>query len=264
MKNRFLIIICLGVMLIALTSCVKAINISGDKVAFEAIKDAAFVEFIFTPPEHPILPLAPAGLYASKAYSVKAELLELHKDRIDKFYLTLGEGLQRDLNMKVLYGSSLFESDAYKRLNSNGIATYEPLTNFEKFPELAIPAGSFNFIDFSDTKNPYHPFNSPNNNAFFKRNRDNIAKLSKALDVDAVIIGTVTVVTAGVTFYAHGTRYVNVTLVFFDKNGDVIMSGYANSKIKTFELASGSHIPNYVINMDRFATAADSLSSGLK
>lgn len=293
--KRVFTVLCLGFFLATLTSCYQTVVIRGDKDALENIDKVAFVEFMFSPPVY-------MGL--SFNHEFHDDVTDIHIDRIGRFYQEMAEQLGSQLGLDVRYGPDLFESEAFKGLEEKGIEIYEPgikhrlytkatppvggykLTeSYEPpgqgaehthFTEITLPDGSHNFLDLSNTRNPHKIFsNRVHIKSFFSKYKNNISMLCKALDVDAVAVGSVTVLSTSPFLQNYGRKnnfiyylYLNIGIVFFDRNGDIILSGYANSPVQEFTqgLSSSPDIffVQYQLALNRFDEATSTLVENLK
>lgn len=251
-KPLFLVSAILVISLLNVSCATKALKIEGSNDTLGDWKKIALIELIITPPSMPFIPLLDAGIYRSVVHGVKLDIVEIHKKRIDDYTEYLGQKIKDNSNTEILFGQLLIGSEEYKNLLDSGDVKVFPVNlKNDHFPEAIIQNGSYNFFDFSETSNPYNYFNK---NSDYNQN---IVNLCKALNVDGVIVSTVTVVTNSVGMFGiTGNRYLNIKLYFFDNSGSKILYGYVSSES---ESAGPKDLNNFADRLDLFKIESNRL-----
>lgn len=247
------LVVCICVFSIMSTSCatVQKIRSEGDKETVRSLQKTALLELYIAVPGVPMFPLIDAGIYKSRFNGIAPQIMDLHGKRVGAFTESLGNDINKIGGKEILFGKALIETEKYKNLAMNKIATYPTDTKNERFPFIAIQEGSSNFIDLSE---PNKTLDAIFNEETFK---ENISNICWALEVDGVIVGVVGVPTMAVgPFGFSGMRMFWMELYYFNANGQKIMTGHAQSDTSS---ASPTDFASYERELDNFNTLSRAL-----
>lgn len=224
-------------------------------------KKVALVQEMILPPSLPVAPLVQAGIYRSLYSSIEVDVVKLQQDRIDEYEEILGQRLSTGFPFTVLYGKDLLKVDAFKNIDSTSVKTFGTKMSGQNANSIVIPARGYNFFDLTMEKaNPRKEFDAKTS-AFLDAHAGSLSALCKSLDVDSILVASLYLDTPSVNFLAQGPKKLNLTVVFFDRDGKLCHSATAWS----MGIAStGGDMEAYAKTMDLYPKLVEELVQGLK
>jgi hypothetical protein len=225
MSKRFLIFIILPILL--LTSCAsEKIGIFGKADTVKNWGKIGILEVITSPPEIPTFPLIEAGIYKSSYNNIYSDVIILHEKYADSIVQHIGQFMEKYAKSRILYGEKLFSLLPPEVLTLNNIKTYKPFLQNDNFPKVSFPKYALNFYDFSEISTNFGLFSKK----YLENYKENIQSLCKVLDLDGLLIGTISVHTVDIGIFGlNGDQRLDVILFFLDKEGNPICRGVALS-----------------------------------
>lgn len=223
--KKLLRISMIAMALTLLLSCATSgVNLKGNPGVLQGYQKIAVAEIAIMPPRYTILPLIDAGIYRDAAFKVADKTIAAHESIIEPLAGDLIAKLQGSFQGTLTGGRELFGSVELPVLfKEKGIRVYGPKINFKPYPEIILPKDTPNFIDFSGTDEL-----NINEEFIIRAHKDNFAKLCGVLDVDAVIVGLVTVETPSVAMFGiNGTRILWIRLYVIDRDGNLQLMALA-------------------------------------
>jgi hypothetical protein len=226
-----------------LFSCASAgVTVQGDSGVLSGFKSIAFIELLLTPPSYPAIPIIDAGFYREAGIKAAAQQITEQKTVVNDFYNALTKAFKEIFQGTILGGDELIKSNEYLGLSSIA-KTYNTTTAVKVFPNIIIPDGSLNFIDYSGSNDIIFDIEN-----MIKVQKENIAKICNSLQVDAIMIGFVYVETIDVAIFGiSGNKWLRTKLFIINKNGEIAVRVDANGApvntgaqdMKSFKLILG-------------------------
>lgn len=211
-------------------------------------KKVALVQEMILPPSLPVVPLVQSGIFRGLASSIEADIVKLHKDRIDGYEEVLGRTLSTNCPFTVVYGKELLKMDAFKNINPATVKTFATTTDGRGVNSMVIPSRGYNFFDFKGKDaNPIKVIGMEN--SFIAAHASSLSALCKSLDVDSIVVASLYVDTPGVNFLAQGQRNLTLTVAFFDRDGKLCHSA---KDVMRGNTSTGGDMDAYTKTMDKY------------
>lgn len=192
------------------------------------VKNLVVTGFYIAPPQLPTVPAGDADAFNKKVEALSEKINASLATNSDRYYNTLAEGLQMQLNLNTIAGADMAKKPRFDRIKQKEERELLKVEGNPQFPTVYLSEEAVQFLELENGDVKAFIEESP-------RLRSAVRNVTKATESELLAIGYARLVIDKVTTYgAKANLRLLADIYLFDEKGEMVGHTYGETEPHTF------------------------------